>query len=132
MAGAACSRVGENVQPIGSEPRAGSLQSLSKDSWRYWRLSPSLIVNDTYTLGSSVGMGASSEACLGSGVVSCMLVHTSRLEKKSLANTGRAALEVISTPAPSCMNQPRWAVLGAKLFRMCCIRRRSESQSTHG
>ena len=39
------------VQPMGSVPRAGSFHKASIRCWLYCKLSPSLIVNETYALG---------------------------------------------------------------------------------
>src|SRR5579859_3484488 len=116
MAGAACWSTGEMVQPIGNEPRAGSRQIFNMRCWLYCRLSPSLIVNDTYTLGSAAAAccGSATGISLVRAVAAggCILVQTSRLIKRSVASTAFAASVVRHTPLGSSMNQPvscpRW------------------------
>src|SRR2546422_6364042 len=126
MFGAACGNTGEMVHPIGTEPRAGSRHSLSMRCWLYCRLSPSLMVKETYTLGAGVDVCLASVACLMMGAVDPMLVHTSKLEKKSLASTAFAASEARVTPLPSSINQPRCVPPGGSALRICAIKQRSD------
>ena len=42
------------VQPMGSVPRAGSFHKANIRCWLYCKLSPSLIVNETYALGVTI------------------------------------------------------------------------------
>src|SRR5881227_841679 len=64
MAGAASTKTGEIVQPMGVEPRVGSCQRCCR-RWRlYCKLSPSLIVKETKTF-PSVHRGECGEEWLG-------------------------------------------------------------------
>src|SRR5258708_21382055 len=118
MAGAPCNKTGEVVQPIGRDPRARSCQRWSRRCWLYWRLSPSLMVNETKTLDAMVGVIGLSDIWCAIDTVGCTLVHTSKSVKKSEASTSFAVSEVNATPLASSINQPRSAVPGGQPRKM--------------